>query len=47
MRLVSRWVAGKATGHGVTRPRARLRARRYTSADAALLIDVDRAMGTL
>ena len=45
-RLVSRWDAGKrlvkdyrAPGHAF--------ARRYTSADVALLADVDRAMGTM
>ena len=45
-RLVSRWDAGKrlVKNYGAARqPFARL----YTPADVALLVDVDRAMGTL
>jgi hypothetical protein len=45
-RLVSRWVAGKRLVKEYRSPEHAF-ARRYTSADVALLADVDRAMGTL
>ena len=45
-RLVSRWVAGKRLVKEYRAPEHAF-ARRYTSADVALLADVDRAMGTL
>lgn len=45
-RLVSRWVASKPLVKNYRRPEHAF-ARRYTSADVALLADVDRAMGTL
>ena len=45
-RLVSRWDAGKALVKNYGAPR-RPFARQYTPADVALLVDVDRAMGTL
>jgi transposase InsO family protein len=45
-RLVSRWAAGQPLVKNYCRP-ARAFARRYTSADVALLAEVDRAMGTL
>jgi transposase InsO family protein len=45
-RLVSRWDAGKRLVKGYRAP-VHAFARRYTSADVALLADVDRAMGTM
>ena len=45
-RLVSRWDAGKHLVKDYRAP-AHAFARRYTSADVALLADVDRAMGTM
>lgn len=45
-RLVSRWVAGKPLVKNYRRPEHAF-ARRYTTADVALLAEVDRAMGTL
>jgi transposase InsO family protein len=45
-RLVSRWVGGKRLVQGYRAPEHAF-ARRYTSADVALLADVDRAMNTL
>lgn len=45
-RLVSRWVGGKALVKQYRAPEHAF-ARRYTSADVALLVAVDRAMGTL
>ena len=45
-RLVSRWDAGKALVKNYGPPRQPF-ARLYTPADVALLVDVDRAMGTL
>jgi transposase InsO family protein len=45
-RLVSRWDAGKRLVKDYRAP-AHAFARRYTSADVALLADVDRAMGTM
>ncbi len=45
-RLVSRWVVGKRLVKEYRAPEHAF-ARRYTSADVALLADVDRAMGTL
>ena len=45
-RLVSRWVGGKRLVKGYRSPEHAF-ARRYTSADVALLAEVDRAMGTL
>ena len=45
-RLVSRWTAGKPLVKNYRRPEHAF-ARRYTSADVALLVEVDRAMGTL
>lgn len=45
-RLVSRWVGGKVLVKQYRAPEHAF-ARRYTSADVALLVDVDRAMGTL
>ena len=45
-RLVSRWVGGKRLVKEYRAPEHAF-ARRYTSADVALLADVDRAMGTL
>ena len=45
-RLVSRWVGGKALVKQYRAP-GNAFARRYTSADVALLVEVDRAMGTL
>ena len=45
-RLVSRWVDGKALVKQYRAPENAF-ARRYTGADVALLVDVDRAMGTL
>ena len=45
-RLVSRWVSGKALVKGYRAPEHAF-ARRYTVADVALLVEVDRAMGTL
>jgi transposase InsO family protein len=45
-RLVSRWDGGKPLVKNYGAPR-RPFARLYTSADVALLVDVDRAMGTL
>jgi transposase InsO family protein len=45
-RLVSRWDAGKGLVKGYRAP-VHAFARRYTSADVALLADVDRAMGTM
>ena len=45
-RLVSRWDAGKPLVKNYGTPRCPF-ARRYTPADVALLVDVDRAMGTL
>ena len=45
-RLVSRWDAGKPLVKNYGAPRHPF-ARLYTPADVALLVDVDRAMGTL
>ena len=45
-RLVSRWVSGKPLVKGYRAPEHAF-ARRYTVADVALLVEVDRAMGTL
>ena len=45
-RLVSRWVGGKALVKQYRAPENAF-ARRYTGADVALLVEVDRAMGTL
>ena len=45
-RLVSRWMGGKALVKQYRAPEHAF-ARRYTSADVALLVEVDRAMGTL
>ncbi len=45
-RLVSRWDAGKPLVKSYGAPRHPF-ARLYTAADVALLVDVDRAMGTL
>ena len=45
-RLVSRWVGGKALVKQYRAP-GNAFARRYTGADVALLVEVDRAMGTL
>ena len=45
-RLVARWVAGKRLVKAYRAPQHAF-ARRYTSADVALLAEVDRAMGTL
>ena len=45
-RLVSRWVSGKPLVKGYRAPEHAF-ARRYTVADVALLVGVDRAMGTL
>jgi transposase InsO family protein len=45
-RLVSRWVEGQALAKNYRRP-AHAFAQRYTQADALLLAQVDRAMGTL
>ncbi len=45
-RLVSRWVKGKRLVKEYRAPEHAF-ARRYTAADVALLVDVDRAMGTL
>ena len=45
-RLVSRWVEGKRLVKEYRAPKHAF-ARRYTSADVALLAEVDRAMGTL
>ena len=45
-RLVSRWVGGKRLVKKYRAPKHAF-ARRYTSADVALLGDVDRAMGTM
>ena len=45
-RLVSRWVSGKPLVKNYRAPEHAF-ARRYTSADVALLVEVDRAMGTL
>ncbi|MEO8924644.1 MAG: integrase, partial [Caldimonas sp.] len=45
-RLVSRWVPGKPLVKGYRAPEHAF-ARRYTVADVALLVEVDRAMGTL
>ena len=45
-RLVSRWVDGKRLVKQYRAPEHAF-ARRYTSADVALLAEVDRAMGTL
>ena len=45
-RLVSRWAGGEVLAKQYRRP-AHAFARRYTSADVALLVEVDRAMGTL
>ena len=45
-RLVSRWDAGKPLVKNYGAPRHAF-ARLYTPADVALLVDVDRAMGTL
>ena len=45
-RLVSRWVEGKRLVKEYRAPEHAF-ARRYTSADVALLAEVDRAMGTL
>jgi len=46
MRLVSRWVGGQPLVKHYRAPEHAF-ARRYTSADVALLVEVDRAMGTL
>jgi transposase InsO family protein len=45
-RLVARWVSGKTLVKNYGTPK-RAFARRYTPLDVALLVDVDRAMGTL
>jgi transposase InsO family protein len=45
-RLVSRWDGGKPLVKNYGRP-AHAFARRYTPADVALLVEVDRAMGTM
>lgn len=45
-RLVSRWMAGQALVKRYRAP-AHAFARRYTSADVALLAEVDRSLGTL
>ena len=45
-RLVKRWTAGKALMKNYGAPRQPF-TRRYTPADVALLVEVDRAMGTL
>ena len=45
-RLVSRWVGGKRLVKEYRAPKHAF-ARRYTTADVALLADVDRAMGTM
>ena len=45
-RLVARWVSGQPLVKHYAAPRQPF-ARRYTTADVALLADVDRAMGTL
>lgn len=45
-RLVNRWTAGKALVKNYSAPRQPF-ARRYTTADVAVLVEVDRAMGTL
>ncbi len=45
-RLVSRWVSGRRLAKEYRAPKHAF-ARRYTSADVALLAEVDRAMGTL
>jgi transposase InsO family protein len=45
-RLVKRWTAGKALVKNYSAPRQPF-ARRYTTADVAVLVEVDRAMGTL
>ena len=45
-RLVSRWVNGKPLVKNYAAPKHTF-ARRYTPADVALLVEVDRAMGTL
>ena len=45
-RLVSRWVGGKALVKRYRAPEHAF-ARRYTAVDVALLVEVDRAMGTL
>lgn len=45
-RLVSRWVEGKPVVKNYRRPEHAF-TRRYTSADVALLAEVDRVMGTL
>ena len=45
-RLVSRWMGGKALVKQYRAPEHAF-ARRYTSADVALLVKVDRAMGSL
>jgi transposase InsO family protein len=45
-RLVSRWVAGQPLVKQYRTPEHAF-ARRYTAADVALLVEVDRAMGTL
>jgi transposase InsO family protein len=45
-RLVSRWVAGKALVKHYAAPEHAF-ARRYTAADVALLVEVDRTLGTL
>lgn len=45
-RLVSRWVDGEALTKNYRRPQHAF-AQRYTRADAVLLAEVDRAMGTL
>jgi transposase InsO family protein len=45
-RLVARWVGGKPLVKNYGAPRHAF-ARRYTPLDVALLVDVDRAMGTL
>mgnify|MGYP003525688461 CR=1 FL=1 len=45
-RLVARWMAGRPLVKNYQAPEYAF-ARRYTSADVALLVEVDRAMGTL
>ena len=45
-RLVSRWVGGKALVKQYRAPENAF-ARRYTGVDVALLVEVDRAMGTI
>lgn len=45
-RLVSRWTSGKPLVKNYRAPEHAF-ARRYTAADVALLVEVDRAMGTL